>query len=134
MRAVVDTNILVSAALKQRSLPNLALYQASQTCVLLKSIVTEAQFHEVIARSYIAPLIKRETRDWLAQLMKSAELVSIVEHVTVCRDPTDDKFLELAVNGHADLILTGDKDLLVLNPFRGIPIVNPATFVSGSLR
>jgi predicted nucleic acid-binding protein len=50
MRVVVDTNIFVSAALKQRSLPSLALYQASRRCVLLKSEVTEAQFFEVIAR------------------------------------------------------------------------------------
>jgi len=65
--------------------------------------------------------------------MKSAELVSITERITVCRDPTDDKFLELAANGHADLILTGDKDLLVLNPFRGIQIVGPATFVQDAV-
>lgn len=51
-----------------------------------------------------------------------------------CRDPTDDKFLELAVNGHADLIVTGDGDLLVLNPFRDIPIVTPAMFVQGVAR
>ena len=63
--------------------------------------------------------------------MRSAELVTINERITVCRDPTDDKFLELAVNGRADLILTGDNVLLVLNPFRGIPIVAPATFVPG---
>jgi putative PIN family toxin of toxin-antitoxin system len=102
MRAVVDNNIFVSAALKQRSLPNLALYQASQRCVLLKSIVTEAQFFEVIARPYLAPLIRQETRDWLTQLMRSAELVSITERIAVCRDPTDDKFLELAVDGHGE--------------------------------
>jgi predicted nucleic acid-binding protein len=48
-----------------------------------------------------------------------------------CRDPTDDKFLELAVSGNADLILSGDKDLLTLHPFRGIPIVTPAAFVLG---
>jgi putative PIN family toxin of toxin-antitoxin system len=129
MRVVVDTNIFVSAALKQRSLPSLALYQASRRCVLLKSEVTEAQFFEVIARPWLAPLIARDTRDWLMQLMRSAESVSIIERVAVCRDPTDDKFLELAVNGGADLILTGDKDLLVLDPFRGIPIVAPVTFV-----
>nr|WP_294518875.1 putative toxin-antitoxin system toxin component, PIN family [uncultured Rhodopila sp.] len=51
-----------------------------------------------------------------------------------CRDPTDDKFLELAVNGRTDLILTGDADLLVLNPFRGIPILAPAIFVQGGSR
>ena len=49
-------------------------------------------------------------------------------------DPTDDKFLELATNGHADLIVSGDADLLVLNPFRSISIVPPATFVQGVAR
>ena len=53
---------------------------------------------------------------------------------TPCRDPTDDKFLELAVNDHADLIVSGDGDLLALNPFRQIPIVTPAAFVQGVAR
>jgi putative PIN family toxin of toxin-antitoxin system len=132
MRIVVDTNIFVSAALKQTSLPNIALHQAAQHCTLLKSTATEAQFREVIARPYLALLIRPETRDWVTQLMASAELVTITEHVTVCRDPTDDKFLGLAIDGHAVLILTGDKDLLVLNPFRGIPIVAPVTFAKAA--
>jgi hypothetical protein len=50
-------------------------------------------------------------------------LVTIVEQVAACRDPTDDKFLELAINGRADLMVTGDLDRLVLKPFRGIPII-----------
>ncbi len=129
MRVVVDTNVLISAGLKQGSFPNLALYQASQRCVLLKSVATDAQFSEVITRSYIAPLMRPELRDWLIQLMRSAELVSITERVVACRDPSDDKFLELAVNGRADLILTGDKDLLVLDLFRGVPIVTPRDFI-----
>jgi len=134
MRVVVDTNIFVSAALKQGSLPYIALYEASQRCVLLKSAVTEAQFFEVMARDTIAPLIAPAARDWLTRIMAAAELVAITERRAECRDPTDDKFLELAVNGRADLIVTGDKDLLVLNPFQGIPIVSPATFVQGASR
>ena len=132
MRIVVDTNILVSAALKQTSLPAIALQQAAQHDALLKSAATEAQFLEVIARPYLASLIRSDARDWVTQLMASADLVTITEHVTACRDPTDDRFLELAINGHADLILTGDKDLLVLHPFRGIPIVAPATFMQAA--
>jgi uncharacterized protein len=61
--------------------------------------------------------------------MTKAELVSITESIALCRDPKDDKFLELAMSGGADVIVSGDADLLVLNPFRGIPIVPPATFV-----
>src|SRR5580692_5295943 len=121
MRIVVDTNILVSAAIKQGSLPGIALHQAARQCTLLKSITTEAQFFEVTARPYVASVIRPETRAWLARLIATAELVTVTERVSVCRDPTDDMFLELAVSGRADLILTGDKDLLVLNPFRGIP-------------
>jgi len=50
-----------------------------------------------------------------------------------CRDPRDDKFLELAVSGDADLIVSGDADLLTLSPFRGIPIVRPAVFAQGAI-
>ena len=60
--------------------------------------------------------------------------MTITERIAACRDATDDKFLELAVNGKADMIVSGDADLLVLNPFRGIPIVSPAAFVQGAAR
>ena len=50
--------------------------------------------------------------------------------VRECRDPKDDKFLELALNGRADLIITGDADLLVLNPWRGIEIVTPREYLT----
>jgi uncharacterized protein len=66
--------------------------------------------------------------------MTAAELITITEPIVACRDPTDDKFLELAVNGCADLIVTGDADLLALNPFRDIPIIAPAAFVEGASR
>ena len=134
MRIVVDTNVFVSAALKQRSLPSIALHRAAQHSLLLKSVVTEAQLFEVIARPYLASLIRPETRAWLTELMASAELVAVTEQIAVCRDPTDDMFLELAVSGRADLILSGDNDLLALDPFRGIPIVTPATFLQGAAR
>jgi uncharacterized protein len=131
MRVVVDTNVLVSAALKDKSLPAIAVRLAARQSVLLKSPATEAQFLEVVSRPYLAPLIAPAAREWLANLLAAAELVSVTERVAVCRDPTDDKFLELPVNGLADLILTGVNDLLVLNPFRGIPIVAPLIFVQG---
>jgi putative PIN family toxin of toxin-antitoxin system len=134
MRVVVDTNIFISAAIKAQTIPNIAVYRAAQRGVLLKSHVTEAELTEVIDRPYLARLISLDARNRLLQLMAMAELITITERFTACRDPKDDKFLELAVNGHADLILTGDNDLLVLNPFRDIPIVTPVTFVHGAAR
>ena len=65
----------------------------------------------------------------MKKLLGAAEIVTIAERIAACRDPTDDKFPELAVNGHADLIVSGDGDLLALNPFRQVPIITPAAFV-----
>lgn len=87
-----------------------------------------------MARPYFSSLISPVAQDWLKKVLAAAETVVIIERIAACRDPTDDKFLELAVNGHADLIVSGDADLLTLNPFQGIPIVSPATFVQGTAR
>jgi len=61
--------------------------------------------------------------------LSAAEHVIIAEPVVACRDPKDDKFLELAVNGHADFLISGDDDLLAMKIFRDIPIISPAAFV-----
>jgi uncharacterized protein len=132
MRVVVDTNVFVSAALKDLSPPAVAVRFVQQNGILLKSTATEQQLFAVLARPYLVPLIARDSVDWLKALLETAELVNIAERIRACRDPTDDKFLELAVNGHADFIVTGDADLLVLNPFREIPIVSPLNFVQRS--
>lgn len=134
MRVVLDTNVLISAALKQKSMPGMAALVVERRGGLLKSLATEQQLFEVVARPYFDALIDPDTRAWLKKLMSEAEVVPITERIAACRDPTDDKFLELAVNGHADLIVTGDGDLLALNPFRQIPIVTPAAFVQGVAR
>ena len=134
MRVVVDTNVFISAALKDKSFPALALHVVAQRGTFLKSASTERQLLDVMARPRIAPLIAPATADWIRTLMAAAELVTITERIVACRDPTDDKFLELAITGNADMIVSGDADLLVLNPFRGIPIVAPSAFVQGMAR
>jgi putative PIN family toxin of toxin-antitoxin system len=61
--------------------------------------------------------------------MRAIVMVDIPFPIRACRDPRDDKFLEVAVHGHADLIVTGDADLLALNPFQGIAILTPAEYL-----
>lgn len=129
MRVVLDTNVLVSAALKRQSTPGATAHIVELHHNLLKSFVTERQLFEVVARPHLATAVPDDTRAWLRALMAAAELVEISERIAACRYPTDDKFLELAVNGLADLIVSGDRDLLALNPFRSIPIITPAAFV-----
>ncbi|MDR3557219.1 MAG: putative toxin-antitoxin system toxin component, PIN family [Syntrophobacteraceae bacterium] len=63
--------------------------------------------------------------EWLSAMLKAAEWIPVVEPVASCRDPKDDKFLELDLNGRADLIVRGDHDLPALDPFREMPVVSP---------
>ncbi len=132
MRIVVDTNVFVSAAFKTNSWPASVVRWIDRHGGLLKSAACEAQLIEVLQRPYITRKTPAGYLENLRRMLAAAEPVTIAERIVACRDPTDDKFLELAVNGHADISVTGDLDLLVLNPFRGISIIDPAAFVHGS--
>ncbi|MEW6181847.1 MAG: putative toxin-antitoxin system toxin component, PIN family [Bacillota bacterium] len=66
---------------------------------------------------------------FLGCIVLEATFIEINERIRACRDPKDDMFLELAVSGAATCIISGDEDLLQLNPFRGIPIVKPDEFL-----
>jgi uncharacterized protein len=132
MRVVVDTNVFISAALKERSLPSDAVRLAAERELPLKSATTEQELFITLARPRLAPLIPQRFFLWLEDVLATAEVVSITQRIVACRDPKDDKFLELAVNGRADLIVSGDADLLALSPFRGIPIITPAAYAQGA--
>jgi putative PIN family toxin of toxin-antitoxin system len=134
MRVVVDTNVFISAALKDMSVPAAALRVAAQGHVLLKSRATETQLFAVCARPRLAALISPTAVSWFKDVMVAAELVEISERVVECRDPTDDMFLELAWNGKADMIISGDEDLLTMTPFRQISILTPASFLNWAPR
>ena len=130
LRVVFDTNTLVSAALFPKRIPREALRRAAFETDLLTSSSVLAELEEVVHRAKFDKYISREERQAFFERYKSLSvLVSISERVEACRDPKDDKFLEVAVNGHADVIVTGDKDLLVLNPFRNTPIVEARAFL-----
>ena len=128
MRVVVDTNVFISAALKASSWPAMVVRWVDSYGTLLKSQSTEQEVMLVLQRPRFAPMILPEFIDNINRMFTSAQLVTITERVTMCRDPKDDKFLELALNGRADLIISGDVDLLVLDQFQKIPIIDPATF------
>jgi putative PIN family toxin of toxin-antitoxin system len=129
-RIVVDTNILVSRLLLANSVPAQALRKAVIEARLLVSDATMTELADVLARPKFDAYVSLEDRQQFFRLLgRIAEMVPVVHTIRACRDPRDDKFLELAVNGEADLIVTGDEDLLALHPFRGIPIITPAAYV-----
>ncbi len=87
----------------------------------------------ILVHDVVAPdeyLLEEERMRFLIALLKEAEMMEVSEEITDCRDVKDNKFLELAVGGKANCIVSGDDDLLVLNPFRGIPILTSREFLS----
>ena len=130
MRCVIDTNVFVSAALFSPSIPRQAVSKAVRGGLLLFSEDTINELKEVLLRSKFDRYVSREARAiFLSQIGTVAELVPIIQLVRACRDPKDDKFLEVALNGRADVIITGDKDLLRMHPWRGIEILAPADYL-----
>ena len=129
-RFVFDTNVIVSALLFNDSVPGQAFIRALNHGMILVSGALVGELSRVLGRDRFDRYVTREERDeFLESLTRESNLIEITEAVQVCRDPKDDQVLELAVNGNATYIVTGDADLLVLNPFRGVEIVTPAEFL-----
>jgi len=131
LRVALDTNMLVSTIIAASSVPAEAIAKVLQTATVLVSLETWDEMEEVLMREkfdrYQAASFRRAYLDFLQE---SVDFVSVHSKVTICRDVKDDKLLALALDGNADFIVTGDKDLLVLNPFEGIPIITPLDYLA----
>lgn len=132
MRLVFDTNVIVSALLLPDSVPRRAFDKALDRGTILLSLPALTELNEVFARRrFDKYLLEEERMRFLATLVKASEVVQVTETIDDCRDPRDNKFLELAVAGRADCIISGDEDLLTLNPYRDIPVLTPKEFLTG---
>jgi uncharacterized protein len=131
-RYVFDTGVLVSAALLRESIPGQAFRAALRLGNPLLSAATIEELREVLARPKFDRYVPATTRRrFLAALLRRATIVdSSGPSIRDCRDPRDNKFLELAVGAQASCLVSGDEDLLVLNPYRGIPVLTPAQFLA----
>jgi putative PIN family toxin of toxin-antitoxin system len=126
LRVVVDTNALVSRLLLPGSVAGRAVRRLVDESQLLVSEALLTELARVLARPKFDRYVTLdERRDFIRLLGRIAVPVPILQRIRACRDPDDDMILELAVNGRADLIVTGDADLLALHPFMGIPIHRP---------
>ena len=131
LRFVLDTNLIVSAALLEQSAPRQAFELALSRGELLMSDAMQIELSEVLKRKKFDRYLAEEKRlRFLVGLLSLATPVAVTVHIDTCRDPKDNKVLELAVSGAADYIVTGDGDLLVLNPFRGIPVLTVVDFLT----
>ena len=130
-RIVIDTNVFISALLIKKSLPFQVVNIAFKQGTILYSDATFTELQQVLDRHKFDKYITLEEKNiFLFKLANEAESVEIKAKIKACRDAKDDKFLELAINGNANFIITGDNDLLILNPFQGIEIMTPEIFMS----
>lgn len=135
-RVVFDTSTLVGAALKPGSVPHQALLLALARCDVCASVQTWLELEKVMQRARFDRYLKRDIRLEFALMLRQSMhfyAVTQADEVAVqppCRDAKDNKFLALARVCQADLMVSSDDDLLVLNPWRGLPVLRPATFLS----
>ena len=129
-RIVIDNNALVSRLLLPSSVPARAVRKAVETAQILVTDATLMELAEVLSRPKFDPYVSvGERQEFLRLLTRVGEMVVVTLKVKVCRDPKDDAVLEAAVNGRANLIVTGDKDLLTLHEFHRIPVLSPSAYL-----
>ncbi len=129
MRAVIDTNVLI-AALLWRGPPHALLeYVRAGTVSLVSSPALLAEFADVMGRTKFDVILSRTSTSRERSLAEVRRLVEVIEPPPLlrpmCRDPDDDKVLALAIAARVEVIVSGDKDLLSLGSFEGVPILAP---------
>ena len=130
-RVVLDTNVLISAVLSPLGKPFACLDWVLDNASLIVSRELLEELETRLARPKFSKYVDdARRRAFVADLGLSTVQVELSGAVTVCRDPDDNKLLELAVAGRADCLVTGDQDLLVLDPFQGIPVLTPSRFLT----
>jgi putative PIN family toxin of toxin-antitoxin system len=134
MRAVIDTGVLVSALIKPGGATGEVLYALRDgRLTVIYSTDTLVEIIDVLGRPAFRAKyhIMPEDITALVNLIRlRGELVTPQKKISACRDPKDNKFLEAALAGEADCIVSGDADLLALTPFEDIPILRPAEILA----
>jgi uncharacterized protein len=128
---VLDTNVWISALqfAKRRGTPTRALEKAMSEDVIATCKEIEAEILRVLIDKFLWEADR--ARLALEMVLARSIRVRLRGMVKECRDPNDNMFLECAVLANADLLVAGDKDLLVLGTYKSVRILSPAEYVSG---
>jgi putative PIN family toxin of toxin-antitoxin system len=126
VRIVLDTNVLVAAAATPGLCRRLIRSQMSRHEIIVSEPLLK-EFRETLRRKFD---FEPENFPFLKELTLRSEIVTVIKlSPPICRDEDDDWVLATALAGNANIILTGDNDLLVLKTFQGIRILSPRQFV-----
>ena len=122
-RVVIDTNVFISALLNPVGTPRKVIDIAVNQFTILQSEATYQELTTRISKKKFDKYLEKDDRlNFLSSLKNRSLFVDMSHETRVCSDLDDNKFLELAVSGMAQYIITGDNDLLILNTYQGIPI------------
>ena len=130
MKVVIDTNVLVSGAFFSGPPYEILVACATGNLQLVLSLDILAEYHRVGLR-FLRTQSDVDFENLLGMLLRNAVILDnpSLKH-PVCRDPDDDKFIACALGGHAEVIISGDKDLLEIADQIDIPIVTPRVFLN----
>ncbi|MGA7155893.1 MAG: putative toxin-antitoxin system toxin component, PIN family [Acidobacteriaceae bacterium] len=135
-RVVFDTSTLVSAALRVGSVPHQALLLALGACDVCSSVETLEELGTVLQRDKFDRYLDRALRlSFVAQMRRHTHLFAVQSSdveadLPACRDPKDNQFLALVLAAEADALISSDEDLLMLHPWRGVPVMTAAEFLA----
>lgn len=134
-RVVLDTSTLVGAALRPGSVPHQALLHALARADVCASVQTWLELERVLQHQRFDRYLHRGVRLEFATMLRQGLqffAVTPADEAALqppCRDASDNKFLALVQVCAADVLVSSDDDLLVLNPWRGVPVLRPAEFL-----
>jgi putative PIN family toxin of toxin-antitoxin system len=128
---VIDTNIVISIAVFSSLTPALSLKKVLYSGSLAFSEPVLQEYAETLSNHKFDKYLPLEKRLlFLEKLIAEGDIIPITKRIKICRDPKDDKYLELAAASNASCIITGNKDLLILHPFQNISILSPVDFIN----
>ena len=128
---VVDTNVFMSALIGSPACNTIVDAAIDTKIKLITSKALIDEFVDTLHKPKFVNLIPPEDSRVLISFLKNhAVLIKPRHHVRICRDAKDNFLLELALSSDCDCVVSGDNDLLALSPFRNIPIITPAEFVT----
>jgi putative PIN family toxin of toxin-antitoxin system len=130
-RVVVDTSVIVSAFLQPAGTSRKAFTEVTKKHQLLISVETVQELNAVLLKPKFQDVFNSTLRaEIFSILLRVGEVVEVRSGVALSRDPSDDKFLNLAIDGGADFLISRDPDLLTLKKIKTCRILSPADYMS----
>ena len=130
-RFICDTNVLLSSLISKNSPPSLTIDFIKRNGFFVFSQSTFLELEEVLQRPKFDKFISKDLRlNFINEISRLAITYNVIEQVELCRDPKDNKFLDISIASNADFLITGDEDLLVLKKIENTIIITPRNFIS----